>query len=86
MGTFTGGQEYDVTSVSFGIEQAICGTGTGQPVTVNLYANHGSPFPGGDWQTNLIATIGIDQHSRPIADRYSTVPSPRQFRPGRWSW
>ena len=58
MGTFTGGREYDVTSVEFGIEQAISGTGTGQPVTVNLYANHGSPFPGGDWQSNLIATTG----------------------------
>lgn len=58
MNTFTGGQEYDVTSVSFGIEQATSGTGTGQPLTVNLYANHGSPFPGGDWQSNLIATSG----------------------------
>src|ERR1051325_611553 len=58
MNTFTGGQEYDVTSVSFGIESAISGTGTGQPLTVNLYANHGSPFPGGDWQSNLIGTTG----------------------------
>jgi hypothetical protein len=58
MATFTGGQEYDVTSVSFGIESATSGTGTGQPLTVNLYANHGSPFPGGDWQSNLIATSG----------------------------
>lgn len=58
MNTFTGGQEYDVTSVSFGIESAISGTGTGQPLTVNLYANSGAPFPGGDWQSNLIATSG----------------------------
>src|ERR1051325_4254949 len=58
MNTFTGGQEYDVTSVSFGIEQATSGTGTGQPVTVNLYANNGAEFPGGDWQSNLIATSG----------------------------
>jgi hypothetical protein len=58
MNTFTGGQEYDVTSVSFGIELAQSGGGTGQPLTVNLYANHGSPFPGGDWQSNLIATSG----------------------------
>src|SRR5881392_1508150 len=58
MNTFTGGQEYDVTSVSFGIELAQSGDGTGQPLTVNLYANHGSPFPGGDWQSNLIATSG----------------------------
>jgi len=58
MSTFTGGLEYDVTSVSFGIEQATSGTGTGQQVTVNLYANHGDPFPGGDWQSNLIVSSG----------------------------
>src|SRR5947207_2411044 len=58
MNTFTGGQEYDVTSVSFGIELAQSGDGTGQPLTVNLYANNGSAFPGGDWQSNLIATSG----------------------------
>ena len=58
MATFTGGAEYDITSVSFGIESATSGTGTGQPLTVNLYANHGAPFPGGDWQSNLIGTSG----------------------------
>ena len=58
MNTFTGGAAYNVTAVEFGIEQATSGTGTGQPVTVNLYANHGSPFPGGDWQSNMIATSG----------------------------
>src|SRR5881392_2620215 len=58
MTTFTGGQEYDVTSVSFGIELAQSGDGTGQPLTVNLYANNGSPFPGGEWQSNMIATSG----------------------------
>jgi hypothetical protein len=58
MNTFTGGLEYDVTSVSFGIEQATSGGGTGQQVTVNLYANHGAPIPGGDWQSNLIASSG----------------------------
>ena len=47
MNTFTGGQEYDVTSVSFGIELAQSATGTGQSVTVNLYTNSGSPFPNG---------------------------------------
>ena len=46
MNTFTGGQAYDVTSVEFGIEQAESLFGTDQPLTVNLYANHGSPFPG----------------------------------------
>jgi hypothetical protein len=58
MNTFTGGQAYDVTSVEFGIEQAESLFGTDQPLTVNLYANHGSPFPGGDWQSNLLVTSG----------------------------
>ena len=58
MNTFTGGQAYDVTSVEFGIEQAESLFGTDQPLTVNLYANHGSPFPDGDWQSNLLVTSG----------------------------
>jgi hypothetical protein len=58
MQTFTGGAPYNISAVEFGIELAQSGTGTGQPLTVNLYANHGSPFPGGDWQSNLIGTSG----------------------------
>ncbi len=58
MDAFTGGQAYDVTSVEFGIEQAESLFGTDQPLTVNLYANHGSPFPDGDWQSNLLASSG----------------------------
>ena len=57
MATFTGGQAYDITSVEFGIEQASAFEGT-QPITVNLYINNGAPFPGGDWQSNLLATSG----------------------------
>jgi hypothetical protein len=56
MNTFTGGQEYDITSVEFGIELAQSLSGTGQPVTVNLYANNGAPFPGGT--RTLLATSG----------------------------
>ena len=56
MNTFTGGQEYDVTSVSFGIELAQSATGTGQSVTVNLYTNSGSPFPDGPTK---VATSGL---------------------------
>jgi hypothetical protein len=58
MNTFTGGQAYDITSVEFGIEQAESLFGIDQPLTVNLYVNHGSPFPGGDWQSNLLASSG----------------------------
>ncbi len=59
MNQFTGGQEYDVTSVDIGIESAVSGNGQGQPLTVNLYANHGSPFPNGDWQANQIGTANV---------------------------
>ena len=79
MATFTGGLEYDVTSVSFGIEQATSGTGTGQQLTVNLYANHGAPFPGGDWQSNLIASAGplnIPDQSGTIFDQPITATVP----------
>jgi hypothetical protein len=60
MNTFTGGAAYNITAVEFGIEQATSGTGTGQPVEVRLYANHGSAFPAGDWQSNMIADIPIN--------------------------
>jgi hypothetical protein len=81
MNTFTGGQEYDVTSVSFGIELATSGTGTGQPLTVNLYANNGTPFPGGDWQSNLIATSG-ELNIPDQADTIFEVPITATVPPG----
>jgi len=55
---FTGDQAYNITSVEFGIEQALSLFGKDQPLTVNLYTNHGAPFPAGDWQSNLLATSG----------------------------
>ena len=47
MGTFAGGQQYNVTSVSFGVEEAT-GAGGTQPVTVRLYTTTNFPvgFPG----------------------------------------
>ena len=63
MNTFTGGQQYNVVSISFGIEQADSGSGTGQPLTVNLYANHGSPFPGWRLAVQPVGLLRIDQHS-----------------------
>jgi subtilisin family serine protease len=57
MNTFTGGLEYDITSVEFGIEQAQSATGTGQSVTVNLYTNGGTPFPNGT--LTKVATSGL---------------------------
>jgi hypothetical protein len=67
MGTFTGNQDYNVTAVQFAIEQAAGGTGT-QSATVNLYANHGSAFPNGDWQSNMIASVPIN-----IPDQNDTI-------------
>jgi hypothetical protein len=67
MNSFTGGQEYHVTSISFGIEVAQSGSGTGQPITVNLYVNTGLPFPGG--ARTLLATTG----SFIVADQLLTV-------------
>jgi hypothetical protein len=60
MNTFTGGLDYNVTAVQFAIEQAVGGVGGSQSATVNLYANHGSPFPLGDWQSNMIATVPVN--------------------------
>jgi hypothetical protein len=57
MATFTGSQQYDVTSVSFGIEAARSGTGLGQPLTVRLYTNTGGVFPGGS--RTQIAAISL---------------------------
>jgi hypothetical protein len=58
MNEFTGGQAYNITSVEVGIEQALSLFGPDQPLTVNLYTNHGAPFPGGDWQSSLLTTSG----------------------------
>ena len=44
MATFAGGAQYDVTSVSFGVEEAT-GAGGTQPVTVRLYTNSRRSVP-----------------------------------------
>ncbi len=44
LGAFPSG--FDVCALQFGVEQAI-GAGGTQPVTVNIYANTGTAFPGG---------------------------------------
>src|SRR5436190_15908292 len=67
MTTFTGGAQYDISSVSFGIESAVSGSGTGQPITVNLYTNSGAPFPGGT-RTLLATTDPLT-----VADQALTV-------------
>src|SRR5204862_3936651 len=44
MAALTGGAQYDVTSVSFGVQLVEV---KAHPVTVRLYTNNGEPFPGG---------------------------------------
>ena len=58
MGTFVGGQQYDVTSVSFGVEEAT-GAGGTQPVTVRLYTNAGGAFPAGTRTQIATTTIQV---------------------------
>jgi hypothetical protein len=55
MAAVNGSQQYNVTSVSFGIDTANDGAGQGQPVTVRLYTNNGAAFPGGS-RTQIAAT------------------------------
>lgn len=66
MATFSGSAQYNVTSVSFGIEQASSGAGAGQPVTVRLYTNNGAAFPGGT--RTQIATTSLT-----VMDQVHTV-------------
>jgi hypothetical protein len=62
MAAVNGSQQYNVTSVSFGIEVATSGSGQGQPVTVRLYANNGGAFPGGTrTQIGATTTTVMDQ-------------------------
>jgi hypothetical protein len=55
MAAVNGSQQYNVTSVSFGIDNANDGGNQGEPVTVRLYTNNGGPFPGGS-RTQIAAT------------------------------
>src|SRR5206468_6879 len=47
MATFAGSREYNVSSVSFGIEAADAGPNQTQPLTVRLHRQTSGIFPGG---------------------------------------
>ena len=66
MNTFAGGQAYNVSSISFGVEHAESGSGGGQTVIVNVYANSGLPFPAG-----TLAALGSVQTI--LADQSGTI-------------
>ena len=55
MGTFTGGVEYNVSSVSFGVQSA----GQSDSVTIRLYKNFGGTFPGGTREQIATTTITV---------------------------
>jgi hypothetical protein len=58
MNTFTGGQAYDISSISFGVEQS-SGNGLGQDLDVVLWTNNGAPFPGGTLEPLAIFFLTI---------------------------
>jgi hypothetical protein len=66
MAAINGSQQYNVTSVSFGIDNASDGTGKGQPLTVRLYANNGGAFPGGSRTQIAATTITVMDQSQTI--------------------
>ena len=76
MNTFTGGQAYDISEISFGVEQS-SGNGLGQDLDVVLWTNNGAPFPGGTLEplaiffltiindSSFMVTIPLDQTTVP---------------------
>ena len=77
MASFTGSQQYNITSVSFGIEIANDGDGTGQPVTVRLYTNNGGAFPGGSRTQIAAANLTVMDQSQTIFNvpLFANVPA-----------
>src|SRR6185295_5790154 len=55
MASFTGGAQFILTSVDFGVESA----NNTQPVTVRLYANNGGAFPGGTRTQLATSTVNV---------------------------
>ena len=72
MNTFTGGQAYNISGISFGVEQS-SGPGIGQDLDVVLWTNNGAPFPAGTLEplaiffltiindSSFMVTIPLDQ-------------------------
>jgi hypothetical protein len=77
MGTVNGSQQYNVTSVSFGIDVANDGAGQGQPVTVRLYTNNGGAFPGGTRTQIASTTVNVMDQTQTILNVpiSATVPA-----------
>lgn len=77
MNTFTGGQTYDISSISFGVEQS-SGTGIGQDLDVVLWTNNGAPFPAGTLEPLAIFFLTIINDSQFMVEiplDQTTVPA-----------
>jgi hypothetical protein len=77
MNTFTDGQAYDISSISFGVQQS-SGSGPFQDLDVVLWTNNGAPFPGGTLEPLAIFFLTIINDSSffvQIPDLETTVPA-----------
>ena len=73
MGAFTGGAQYDVSSVSFGVQSVEFNN---QPVTVRLYTNNGEPFPAGTRTQIAAGTVTPEQSGTVVTmPLVATVPA-----------
>jgi hypothetical protein len=77
MAVFTGSRQFNVTSVSFAVENAQSGSGSGQPAIVRLYTNAGGAFPGGVRTTIAETNITVADQTQSIVNvpLFATVPA-----------
>jgi hypothetical protein len=59
LNTFTGGQAYDISEISFGVEQSAAGNGLFQSLDVVLWTNNGASFPAGTLEPLAIFFLTI---------------------------
>jgi hypothetical protein len=76
MAAVNGSQQYNVTSVSFGIDVANDGAGQGQPLTVRLYTNNGGTFPGGNRTQIATTSIAVMDQTQTILNVPLTASVP----------
>jgi len=77
MATFAGSREYNVSSVSFGIEAANAGPNLTQRVTVRLHCQTSGTFPGGTWVQIATTTVNVANQNQTILNvpLVATVPA-----------
>jgi hypothetical protein len=77
METFAGSREYNVSSVSFGIEAADAGPNPTQRVTVRLHRQTSGIFPGGTWAQIATTTVNVANQSQTVLSvpLVATVPA-----------